>query len=64
MTGPQRSRLPEDEEVTAADRLIVESPTVTGLVVLRALSPEPGAMPLARGALAAAQCRPNPPEGS
>jgi uncharacterized membrane protein len=63
MTAEQRSRLPEDEEVTAADRLIVESPTLTGLVVLRALSPEPGAMPLARGILAAAQCRPNPPEG-
>jgi uncharacterized membrane protein len=62
MTAEQRSRLPEDEEVTAADRLIVESPTQTGLVVLRALSPEPGAMPLARGVLAAAQCRPNPQE--
>jgi uncharacterized membrane protein len=60
MTAEQRSRLPEDEEVTAADRLIVESPTLTGLVVLRALSPEPGAMPLARGILAAAQCRPSP----
>jgi len=63
MTAAQRSRLPEDEEVTAADRLIVESPTLTGLVVLRALSPEPGSMPVARGVLAAAQCRPNPQEG-
>jgi uncharacterized membrane protein len=63
MTAAQRSQLPEDEEVTAADRLIVESPTLTGLVVLRALSPEPGSMPLARGVLAAAQCRPNPQEG-
>jgi uncharacterized membrane protein len=63
MTAAQRSQLPEDEEVTAADRLIVESPTLTGLVVLRALSPEPGSMPLARGVLAAAQCRPNPLEG-
>jgi len=60
MTADQRSRLPEDEEVTAADRLIVESPTLTGLVVLRALSPEPSFMPVARGILAAAQCRPNP----
>ena len=60
MTAEQRSQLPEDEEVTAADRLIVESPTVRGLVVLRVLSPEPSAMPLARGVLAAAQCRPNP----
>ena len=63
MTAAQKSRLPEDEEVTAADRLIVESPTLTGLVVLRALSPEPGSMPVARGILAAAQCRPNPFEG-
>lgn len=60
MTAAQRSLLPDDEEVTAADRLIVESPTPTGLVVLRALSPEPGSMPIARGILAAAQCRPNP----
>jgi len=60
MTAEQRSQLPDDEEVTAADRLIVESPTQTGLVVLRALSPEPSALPVARGILAAAQCRPNP----
>jgi len=60
MTAAQRSDLPEDEEVTAADRLIVETPTRTGLVVVRALSPEPSSMPLARGVLAAAQCRPNP----
>jgi uncharacterized membrane protein len=61
MTAAQRSQLPEDEEVTAADRLIVESPTLTGLVVLRALSPEPSATPVVRGILAAAQCRPSPP---
>src|SRR5262249_46329386 len=60
MTAQQRNALPEDEEVTAADRLIVESPTPTGLVVLRVLSPEPGAMPLARGIVAAANCQPNP----
>jgi len=60
MTPEQRSQLPDDEEVTAADRLIVESPTPVGLVVLRALGPEPSAMAVARGVLAAAQCRPNP----
>jgi len=60
MTAEQRNQLPDDEEVTAADRLIVESPTQTGLVVLRALSPEPSSLPVARGILAAAQCRPNP----
>jgi uncharacterized membrane protein len=61
MTVEQRAQLPEDEEVTAADRLIVESPTDTGLIVLRALAPEPGLMPNVRAALAAARCRPAPP---
>ena len=58
MTTPQRDDLPDDENVTAADRLIIESPTVTGLIVVRALSPEPGLMPMARAALADARCRP------
>lgn len=57
MTTDQRSELPENEEVTAADRLIVESPTLSGLIVLRAFAPEPGMMPAVRAALAAAQCR-------
>ena len=48
MTAAQRAELPEDEDVTAADRLIVESPTRTGLIVMRALAPEPGLMPMAR----------------
>jgi uncharacterized membrane protein len=61
MTADQRAQLPEDEEVTAADRLIVESPTNTGLIVLRALAAEPGLMPNVRAALAGAQCRPAPP---
>jgi uncharacterized membrane protein len=57
MTTKQREELPEDEDVTAADRLIVESPTTIGLIVLRALAPEPGLMPMVRNAVAAAQCR-------
>ena len=61
MTADQRAQLPDDEEVTAADRLIVESPTNTGLIVLRALAPEPGLMPNVRAALGAAQCRLAPP---
>ncbi len=56
MTPEQRAELPEDEEVTAADRLIVESPTTTGLIVIRALAAEPTMMPAARAALAAAKC--------
>ena len=58
MTTPQRNQLPEEEDVTAADRLIIESPTVTGLIVVRALSPEPSLMPIARAALSGARCRP------
>ena len=57
MTTPQREDLPDDENVTAADRLIIESPTLTGLIVVRALSPEPGLMPMARASLADAKCR-------
>lgn len=58
MTAKQKSELPEEEDVTAADRLIVESPTLTGLILMKALAPELGLMPLARGVLSAAQCRP------
>ena len=61
MTPQQRSLVQEDEEVTAADRLIVESPTPTGLIVLRALAPEPGVVPVVRAVLSAAQCRTDAP---
>ena len=57
MTAAQRGALPENEEITAADRLIVTSPTNTGLIVIRALAPEAGWVPAVRTALAAAQCR-------
>jgi uncharacterized membrane protein len=57
MTEPQHSQMPEEEDVTAADRLIVESPTVTGVIVLKALAPEPGLMPMARDALATGRCQ-------
>jgi uncharacterized membrane protein len=57
MTEEQHAQVPEEEDVTAADRLIIESPTVRGLIVLRALAPEPSLMAMARRALAGAQCR-------
>ena len=57
MTTQQREQLPEEEDVTAADRLIVESPTTIGLIMLRALAPEPGLMPMVRNTVAAAKCR-------
>ena len=60
MTAAQRADLPDDEEVTAADRLIVESPSGTGLILMRALAPEPGLMPVARAALSRATCKPEP----
>ena len=56
MTVEQHNQLPEDEEITAADRLIVESPTLTGLIAIRALAPEPGLMPMVQSAIAAARC--------
>jgi uncharacterized membrane protein len=61
MTAAQRAALQDDEEVTAADRLIVEAPTETGLIALRALAPEPGMLPAVRGALGSARCGPPPP---
>ena len=56
MTEAQHNELPEDEEVTAADRLIIDSPTATGLILLKALAPEPGLMPQAQASLAASRC--------
>ena len=57
MTETQHAALPEDEDVTAADRLIIDSPTETGLIVLKALAAEPGLMQQAQASLAAANCR-------
>ena len=58
MTQAQHDALPEDEEITAADRLIIDSPTATGLIVMKALAAEPGLMPQAQATLAAASCGP------
>jgi uncharacterized membrane protein len=57
MTEAQHADLPEDEDVTAADRLIIDSPTSTGLIVLKALAAEPGMMPQAQASLATATCK-------
>jgi uncharacterized membrane protein len=64
MTPAQHAQMPEEEGVTAADRLIIESPTTAGLIVLRALAPEPGLMPTAQATLASAQCRAVPQQQS
>ena len=60
MTTAQRADLPEEEDVTSADRLIVESPSDTGLILMRALAPEPGLLPMAQAVLARATCKPEP----
>ena len=56
MTAAQHEQVPEDEEITAADRLIVESPTPTGMIAIRAMAPEPGLLPAAQSAVAASRC--------
>jgi len=56
MTSEQHDQMPEEEDVTAADRLIVESPTPAGLIAIRALAPEPGLMEKAKNAIAGAKC--------
>ena len=60
MTEKQRAQVPEDEDSTAADRLIVESPTLTGLIVVRALIPEPSLLPMAQRAVTGAKCQVQP----
>jgi uncharacterized membrane protein len=57
MTTEQHNDLPDNEEITAADRRIVESPTRTGLIMIKALAPEPGMLPMARAAVANARCQ-------
>jgi uncharacterized membrane protein len=57
MTEAQHAELPEDEDITAADRLIIDSPSTTGLIVLKALAPEPGLMIQAQASLAASSCK-------
>jgi len=60
MTLQQRSQMPPQEDVTAADRLIIEAPTTTGLIVVRAFAPEPSLMATARRIVADARCRVEP----
>jgi len=56
MSEDQKADLPENEDITAADRLIVEAPSQIGVIIIKALAPEPGQMPQARAAVAAASC--------
>ena len=61
MTHDQHNELPDNEEITAADRLIVESPTNTGLIVIKALAAEPGLLASAQSLLTSARCLPQQP---
>jgi uncharacterized membrane protein len=56
MTTAQHEQVPEDEEITAADRLIVESPTSTGIIAIRAMAPEPSLIRVAESTVAASRC--------
>jgi len=56
MTEAQHAARPGDPEVTAADRLIIDAPTPTGLIVMKALAAEPSLMAQAQASLQAATC--------
>ncbi len=60
MNAKQKAALPENDEVTAADRLIVESPTDEGIVLMRALVGTPSAREEVRRRLGDARCEPLP----
>jgi uncharacterized membrane protein len=58
MTPQQRAVLPQDEEITAADRLIVESPSAEGVVLIRAFVREQGVLDATLARLRDARCAP------
>ncbi|WP_084539746.1 DUF1254 domain-containing protein [Azorhizobium doebereinerae] len=60
MTQAQKAALPEDEEITAADRLVVASPSVTGIVLVRAFSRDRDMRDVVRRQLETATCTPSP----
>ncbi|MCJ8143803.1 DUF1254 domain-containing protein [Ancylobacter sp. A5.8] len=59
MNAKQKAGLPENDEVTAADQLVVESPTDQGIVLVRALVREPGAREQVRTLVETAMCAPS-----
>jgi uncharacterized membrane protein len=58
MTAQQRALIPQNDEITAADRLIIESPSLQGIVYIRAFVREDGARNAIRALLAQAKCGP------
>jgi uncharacterized membrane protein len=61
MTEAQRKLVPNEEDVTSADRLIVDAPTTTGLILIRALVPEPSLLSMAQRSVASAKCETESP---
>ncbi|MFS8043754.1 DUF1254 domain-containing protein [Xanthobacter sp. AM33] len=59
MTASQKAALPEDEEITAADRLVIESPSLEGIVAVRAFVRERGTRAIVRRQIEAATCAPS-----
>ncbi|BAF87095.1 MULTISPECIES: DUF1254 domain-containing protein [Azorhizobium] len=60
MTPAQKAAIPEDEEITAADRLVVVSPSTTGIALVRAFTRDRDMRDMVRGQLNAATCGPAP----
>lgn len=58
MNADQKAALPEDEEITAADRLVIESPSEEGIVLVRAHVRDRSMRELVRRQLEAATCTP------
>ncbi len=58
MTPPQRAVLLANDDLTAADRLIIESPAIHGIVFIRAFVREEGARETIRKSMSAARCGP------
>ncbi|MCS0501064.1 DUF1254 domain-containing protein [Ancylobacter mangrovi] len=58
MNPTQKAAMPENADVTAADRLVVESPSDEGIVLIRALVRERSAREAVRAHMSAASCGP------
>jgi uncharacterized membrane protein len=58
MTAQQRALIPRNDEITAADRLIIESPGTQGIVYIRAFVREEGARASIAAILSQAKCAP------
>lgn len=58
LSPTQRAALPEDEEITAADRLVVEAPSQKGIVLIRAYARYGDLKAQVRRQLEAANCQP------